>query len=64
MKKIDWVAISLLLVGGINWGLIAINPSWNLVNMALGSMPMVERIVYGLVGISAVYSVYSLFGKK
>lgn len=47
------VAFILLIVGGLNWGLSAFG--MNLVNMLLGSWPMVERIVYLLVGASAVY---------
>lgn len=47
------VAFILLIVGGLNWGLSAFG--MNLVNMLLGSWPMLERIVYLLVGASAVY---------
>jgi len=61
MKTIDWVAFVLVAVGALNWGFIAINPSWNVVEMLLGSWPMVVRIVYGLVGIGALYSVYHAF---
>lgn len=61
MSKLDWVAMILVIVGGLNWGLIAINSSWNVVEMLLGSWPMVVRIVYGLVGLSALYSVYHMF---
>lgn len=47
------VAFVLLIVGGLNWGLTAFGI--NLVNMLLGSWPMLERVVYLLVGASAVY---------
>ncbi len=47
------VAFILLIVGGLNWGLSAFG--MNLVNMLLGSWPMVEKVVYLLVGASAVY---------
>lgn len=53
MKSLHMVAFILLIVGGLNWGLSAFG--MNLVNMLLGSWPMVERIVYLLVGASAVY---------
>ena len=47
------VAAALVWVGAINWGLIgAFN--FNLVNAVLGSVPTVERIVYVLVGLSAL----------
>lgn len=46
------VAFILLVVGGLNWGLTALG--YNLVNMLVGSWPMVEKIVYILVGLSAI----------
>ena len=48
----------LLVIGGLNWGLIAIGAfvgmNWNVVNLLLSFSPMLELIVYLLVGISAV----------
>ena len=55
MKSLHMVTWVLLVVGGLNWGLVAVNYDYNLVNMLLGSWPMVERLVYLLVGLSAVY---------
>ena len=49
-------ALVLVAIGAINWGLIAMNPDWNLVNMILGTWPTIERIVYGLVGLSGLYA--------
>ena len=53
MKALHMIAFILLVVGGLNWGLVALG--FNLVNMILGSWPMLEQIVYGLVGLSAIY---------
>jgi len=47
------VAYALLLVGGLNWGLVGLF-NFSLVNRLLGSMPTLERLVYILVGLSAV----------
>ena len=55
MKALHMIAFILLVVGGLNWGLTALG--WNLVNMLLGAWPMVEKIVYILVGLSAIYEV-------
>lgn len=44
----------LMVVGSINWGLSAFG--LNLVNMIVGSVPMLEMIVYVLVGLSGVYA--------
>lgn len=54
MKVLHIVAFVLLVVGGLNWGLVAFNI--NLVNMLLGSWPVAEQLVYVLVGLSAVYT--------
>lgn len=57
MHKIAWV---LVLIGAINWGLIGFF-EYNLVHAVLASMPMVERAVYAIVGVSAIAV---LFTKK
>ncbi len=54
MKALHMVSFTLLIVGGLNWGLWALF-NLNLVNAVVGSMPMVEKLVYILVGVSAVY---------
>lgn len=53
MNKLHGVAFILLVIGGLNWGLDALG--FNLVNILLGSWPVVEKIVYLLVGVSAIY---------
>jgi hypothetical protein len=59
MKAIHTIAFILVVVGAINWGLVGINESWNLVDLLLGKLPMVERIVYILVGLSGLSLVFS-----
>lgn len=57
MKKlstIDWVALVLLIVGGLNWLLVGLF-SFDLVATIFGDMSIVSRVVYGLVGLSAIY---------
>lgn len=48
----------LVIIGGLNWGLVGIgmfmNSNWNLVNLIFGFNNIVEAIVYVLVGISAI----------
>ena len=54
----------LLVIGGLNWGLVGLGmllgkmDAWNVVNMVLGSWPMVEAIVYVLVGVAAVLKIF------
>ena len=58
MKKLDLLAAVLLIVGGLNWGLVSI-ARFDLVaalfGLEFGETNAVTRIVYGLVGLSAVY---------
>ena len=54
-KMVHIAAFALLIVGGLNWGLSGLIPGVNVVNLILGSVPVLERIVYILVGLSAVY---------
>lgn len=54
MKLLHMVAFALLVVGGLNWGLVALL-NLNLVTMVFGSMPSLVTLVYVLVGVSAVY---------
>ena len=54
MKTFHMVAFILVVVGALNWGLVALL-GFNLVNAVVGSWPMLEKLVYILVGVSAVY---------
>ncbi len=58
---LDWIALILLIVGGINWGLVVFN--FNLVDALFGAWPVLVQIVYALVGLSALYTIYYLFKK-
>lgn len=59
MKPLDIAAISLLIIGGVNWGLVGLF-RWNIVEKLFGQWEILARIIYGLVGLSALYSIYSL----
>lgn len=54
MKTVDVIAAILLVVGGLNWGLIGLF-DFNFVNLIFGSLPVIERLVYVVVGLAAVY---------
>ena len=58
MKKIsiiDWIALILIIVGGLNWGLVAFK--FNLVSFLFGSWVWLETTVYALVGLSALWTI-------
>jgi uncharacterized membrane protein YuzA (DUF378 family) len=58
MTAVDWIAMALLIVGGLNWGLVGLF-NFDLVAALFGQMSALSRIVYVLVGISALYSIYT-----
>ena len=63
MKKLHLLAATLVLIGGLNWGLVAVAKfdlvAW-IFGMDFGDPNAASRIVYGLVGLAAVYGVGSL----
>ena len=58
MNAIDWIAMTLLIIGGLNWGLMGLF-NIDLVASLFGQMSGVSRIIYVLVGLSALYSIYT-----
>lgn len=54
------IARILVIVGGLNWGLVGLGmllgsaTEWNVVHMIFGAWPMLEGLIYLLVGIGAV----------
>jgi len=51
---IGWVALILLIIGGLNWGLVGLI-KLDLVKAIFGDMTVLSRIIYLLVGVSAIY---------
>ncbi|PIU79105.1 MAG: DUF378 domain-containing protein [Candidatus Moranbacteria bacterium CG06_land_8_20_14_3_00_43_56] len=59
MKKkgpVGWIAFILLLIGGLNWGLVGFF-KFDLVAAIFGDMTTLSRIVYDLVGLAALYMI-------
>lgn len=54
MKTLDVIIAALLVVGGLNWGLVGLF-GFDLVASLFGDMSAISRLVYALVGVSAVY---------
>ena len=63
MKAVSVVAVVLTIIGGINWGLVGLGDmlamNLNVVNLLVGAWPIVEQIVYLLVGLSALLVAYA-----
>jgi hypothetical protein len=60
MKVIDKIALVLIIIGAINWGLIGFF-KFDLVATLFGEMSVLSRIVYALVGISGLWGIKLLF---
>jgi uncharacterized membrane protein YuzA (DUF378 family) len=57
MRALEWIPMLLLIVGGINWGLVGLM-NLDVVATLFGDGSLVSRVIYGLVGLSALYSIY------
>jgi uncharacterized surface protein with fasciclin (FAS1) repeats/uncharacterized membrane protein YuzA (DUF378 family) len=63
MKNLDVIIAVLLVVGGLNWGLVGLF-HFDLVATLLGSFTALSRIVYGLVGLAAIYQLVNWRGMR
>ena len=59
MRIVNIVTLVLLIVGGLNWGLVGLF-GFDLVAALFGQMSALSRIVYTLVGLSAVWQIIPL----
>jgi uncharacterized protein len=67
MRKLDGLAAALVLVGALNWGLVAVaefDLVATLVGLEFGETNAASRVVYGLVGLAAVYGIASLVANR
>jgi hypothetical protein len=59
MKTLDVIAATLLVIGGLNWGLVGLL-GFDLVAAIFGEMSLLSRVVYILVGLSGLYQALSV----
>ena len=57
----DYTALTLVIIGAVNWGLIGFF-KLDLVNLLFGYMTWISRIIYALVGLAGLY-LLSLYGR-
>lgn len=60
---VDYVALVLMIVGGLNWGLVGLF-GFDMVAALFGPMTLLSRVVYVLVGLAALYGITLLFRKN
>ena len=65
MKILNLIALTLTIIGAINWGLIGLF-NFNLVSFLFGDMTLLSRIIYSLVGLAGLYLItfYGLLSEK
>ena len=61
LKGLDYTALTIAIIGAINWGLIGFF-SFDLVAWICGNMSWLSRVIYALVGLSGLY-IISLYGR-
>ncbi|VVB79948.1 Uncharacterised protein [uncultured archaeon] len=59
-NALDWVALILLIIGGLNWGLVGLL-KLDLINLIFGSVAWLATVIYVLVGLAGLYTIYFLF---
>jgi uncharacterized membrane protein YuzA (DUF378 family) len=62
MKKLDVLAAVLVVIGAVNWGLVAVarfDLVATLFGMRFGETSMITSVVYGLVGLAGIYQAFS-----
>lgn len=68
MRTLKPIAFGLLIIGGLNWGLVGLGAfmgsNWNLVNFLFGQWPSLEWLVYILVGLAAVWILFKKVGRS
>ena len=62
LSAIDWIAVILVIVGGLNWGLVGLF-DFDLVAAIFGEASTLTSLVYDLVGLAALWMLYVAFGK-
>lgn len=60
MKTLNAVILTLVIIGGINWGLVGLF-NYNLVDSLFGTMSLISRVIYTLVGVAAIWAI-AFFG--
>ena len=62
-NSLEMIAGLLVIIGGLNWGLVGLL-NLDLVQLIFGFMPVLQKLVYILVGLSALYMIYAMYMKK
>lgn len=57
-NMLDWTTLTILVIGGLNWGILGFFQH-DIIASLFGGMSVVSRIIYAIVGLSALYFIVS-----
>jgi len=57
LNVIDWIALVLVIIGALNWGLVGLF-GFNLVAAIFGGVPVLESLIYIVVGLAGLWTIY------
>lgn len=65
LNALDWIALILVIIGGLNWGLVGLF-NFNLVGTIFSWANVIARIIYVVVALAAIYLIIiaAALGKK
>ena len=65
LNALDWIVIVLVIIGGLNWGLVGFF-NFDLIAAIFGSVMVIARILYALIGLAGLYLIFisGSFAKK
>lgn len=63
MGTLGWITFILVIIGGLSWGLIGFF-GYDVIAALFGDMSTLTRVIYGLIGLAALYELFTRWGKK
>ena len=57
-KTLMWIALILVIIGGLNWGLVGFF-NFDVIASLFGTMSTISKIIYDLVGIAAIVMIFN-----
>jgi uncharacterized membrane protein YuzA (DUF378 family) len=58
-NAMDWIVLVIIIIGGLSWGLVGLF-NFDIIAAIFGVMSTVTRVIYVIVGLAALYSIYTI----
>lgn len=62
-NAVDWIAWALIIIGGLNWGLVGFF-NFNIIDTLFGTMSDLSRTIYAIVGLAALWQLISVLARS